>query len=103
MGTLKHPLSMGKNTPRDRFCKHLGTNVRDLPSKIKISIWLVGLLWTFSTIIFSIAVFIGSFPEQIFEIKRDWDREVIVTGFKFTWTHQDRDTDYKKLTLPTSK
>jgi hypothetical protein len=59
-------------------------------TKIKFSKWLTGLLWVFSTIIFSVAVFIASFPEQIFEIKRDWDREVMVTGFKLTWTHQDR-------------
>lgn len=59
-------------------------------TKINISNWLTGLLWTSSTIILSIAVFIASFPEQIFEMKREWDRQVMVTGFKFTWTHQDR-------------
>jgi hypothetical protein len=59
-------------------------------TKIRISKWLTGLLWTFSTIIFSVAVFIASFPDHIFEIKRDWNRQVMVTGFKFTWTHQDR-------------
>ena len=58
--------------------------------KINISNWVARLLWFFSTIIFSIAVFIASFPEHILEIKRDWDRQVLVTGFKFTWTHQDR-------------
>jgi hypothetical protein len=44
----------------------------------------------FLTIIFSVAVFNANFPEHIFEIKRDWERQVMVTGFKFTWTHQDR-------------
>lgn len=58
--------------------------------RIKISEILTGLLWTLSTIIFAVSVFIASFPEQIFEIKRDWDRQVMVTGFKLTWTHQDR-------------
>ena len=53
--------------------------------RIKIPQILTGLLWTLSTIIFAVAVFIASFPEQIFEIKRDWDRQVMVTGFKLTW------------------
>lgn len=66
--------------------------------KINISKWLTGLLWTFSVIIFAIAVFIASFPEQTFEIRRDWDRQVMVTGFKFTWTHQDR-PDFTKYDL----
>ncbi|RXK58906.1 hypothetical protein ESA94_16085 [Lacibacter luteus] len=59
-------------------------------TKIKASKWLTGFLWTFSTIIIAIAVFIGSFSEQNFEIKRDWDRQILTTGFKLTWTHQDR-------------
>lgn len=58
--------------------------------KIKTGKIIGGILWTFSTVILSIAVFIASFPEHIFSIKRDWDRQVMVTGFKFTWTHQDR-------------
>jgi len=51
---------------------------------------LTGLFWTFSSIIFSVAVIIASFPDNIFEVKRDWDRKVMVAGFKFTWTHLDR-------------
>jgi hypothetical protein len=59
-------------------------------TKVSIPKWVTGLLWIVLTMIFSVAVFIASFPEHIFEIKRDWDRQVMVTGFKFTWTHQDR-------------
>jgi len=59
-------------------------------ARIKIAKTLTGILWIFSTIIFSVAIFIASFPEQIFEMKRDWDMQVLVTGYKLTWTHQDR-------------
>jgi hypothetical protein len=58
--------------------------------KFKISKWLTGLLWTLVTIIFSIAVFIASFTEHIFSVKRNWDMQVMATGFKLTWKHQDR-------------
>jgi amino acid transporter len=58
--------------------------------RIKFSNWFTGLLWAFAAVIFSVAGFIASFTEHIFEVKRDWDRQVMVTGFKLTWTHQDR-------------
>jgi hypothetical protein len=56
---------------------------------------LVGILWAFSIIIFALAIWIASFPEQVFEMKRDWDRQVMATGYKLTWTHQDR-PDFSK-------
>jgi len=64
-------------------------------ARIKIAKILVGILWAFSIIIFALAIWIASFPEQVFEMKRDWDRQVMVTGYKLTWTHQDR-PDFSK-------
>lgn len=64
-------------------------------ARIKIAKLLTGILWAFSTIIFAVAIWIASFPEQIFSIKRDWDRQVMATGYKFIWTHQDR-PDFSK-------
>jgi hypothetical protein len=72
------------------FCFLLVLLIYRYVAKIKVSKWLTGLLWTFATIIFAIAVFIASFPEHKFETKRNWDRQVMVTGFKMSWTHQDR-------------
>ena len=59
-------------------------------TKIKVSKLVTGLLWIFSTLIIAIAIWISSFPEQIIQTRRDWDMKVMVTGYKFTWTHQDR-------------
>ena len=58
--------------------------------RIRIARMLTGILWALSTVIFAVSIWIASFPEQIFAMKRDWDRQVMVTGYKLTWTHQDR-------------
>jgi hypothetical protein len=58
--------------------------------KIQVPGWLTRIVWIFATILFSIGVFIASNPDHIFTIKRDWKSKVAETGFKFTWTQQDR-------------
>ena len=63
--------------------------------KIKIPILVTILLWTFSTIILGIAIWIASFTEQVIETRRDWDMKVMTTGYKFTWMHQGR-PDFSK-------
>jgi hypothetical protein len=72
------------------FCYLLVFFVHRYMTKIKVSNWLTGLLWSFSTIIFVIAIVIASFPEQMFKLKRDWDKQVMVTGFEFIWKGHDR-------------
>src|SRR5207249_6811977 len=67
------------------FCFLLIFLVDRYLTKIKIPKWLTGILWTFSTIIFAVAIWIASFPEQIIQTRRDWDMKVIVTGYKLTW------------------
>ena len=64
-------------------------------TQIKFFKILTGVLWTLSAIIIAFSVWIASFPEQIFKLKRDWDMQVMVTGYKATWTHQDR-PDFSK-------
>ena len=59
-------------------------------TKIKVPKLVTGLLWTFSTLIIAFAIWIASFPEQIIQTRRDWEMKVLVTGYKFTWAHQDR-------------
>ena len=58
--------------------------------QIKIAKILTGILWILSTIIFVFAIWISSLPDQVFKIKRDWNMQVLVTGFKFVWKYQDR-------------
>ena len=70
-------------------------------TQIRISKVLTAVLWTLSTLIFIIAVWIASMPEQIVEVKRNWDMRVMVTGYKLTWKHQDR-PDFAKYD-PTKK
>jgi len=64
-------------------------------TKIKVPKFLTGLLWTFSTLIIAIAIWIASFPEQIIQTKRDWDMKVMETGYKLTWIYKDR-PDFSK-------
>ena len=59
-------------------------------TRIKIAKILTAILWTMSAIVFAVAIWIASFHEKIFEMKRDWDMQVMVTGYKLTWTKQDR-------------
>lgn len=58
-----------------------------------ITIFLLGL----ATLICTFAFFIGTMPEHIYLRKRDFDIEVLTTGYKFIWEHQDRPNyhDYK--------
>ena len=51
---------------------------------------LTGILWTLATFIIAIAIWVASLPEQSIDIKRDWDMQVMVTGYKLTWMNQDR-------------
>lgn len=35
-------------------------------------------------------LWIGTMPEHVFKVKRDFDCEVLDSGYKFIWTNQDR-------------
>ncbi len=64
--------------------------------QIKIPNILTGILWILAAILFSCAILIASNPDQEFKIKRDWDMQILVTGYKLTWTYQDR-PDFRKF------
>ena len=44
------------------------------------------------------AIWIGTMPEHIYKTKRDFEVEVLTTGYKFVWQNQERPRyeDYKK-------
>jgi len=47
-------------------------------------------LYILATTIFVMTIFVASFPEHVFKIKRDWHMEIIKTGCKMTWQVQER-------------
>lgn len=51
---------------------------------------LTGITWTLAilTSVFWLVIF--TIREKHIEARRDWDMQVLVTGYKFTWTNQDR-------------
>lgn len=66
---------------------------------IKISIPKIatGILLTISGLLCLAALWIGTMPEHIYKTKRDFDVEVLTTGYKFIWEAQERPRyeDYK--------
>ena len=63
--------------------------------EIRIPKFLTGILWVLSAIIFTVSVWFVSYPEQLFKLNRDWNMKIMVTGYKLTWTIQDR-PDFSK-------
>ena len=64
-------------------------------TQIKVSKILRMLLWTLSALIFTVAIIIASMPDQIIKVKRDWDMQIMTTGYKLTWKNQER-PDFNK-------
>jgi hypothetical protein len=63
--------------------------------RIKIPKPITSTLWVCSTILFSMAIWFVSYPEQYFKLRRDWKMKTMVTGYSFIWTSQDR-PDFSK-------
>lgn len=63
----------------DRYLKKIR-----LPRLANIILWLIAALHI------AAMVFIASMPENIYKLKRDFDTEILATGFKFGWKHQQR-------------
>jgi hypothetical protein len=59
-------------------------------TKIGISKIVIGILWLLSTAAVAVAILIACFPEQIIRARRNWDMQIMATGYKLIWTHQDR-------------
>ena len=77
------------------------TIINQYLAPIKITKILTGILWILSTIIVAFAIWVASFPEQTFKMKRDWDMKVMETGYKLIWTHQEK-PDFSKY-IPNKK
>lgn len=58
--------------------------------KMKVPKFLTILLYSITGVICLGALWIGTMPEQVYKTKRDFDIEVLATGYKFIWQQQDR-------------
>ena len=58
--------------------------------KINVHKYLTATLLILATLIIIVTTYIMAMPENIFKIKRDFNVDVIKTGYKFTWQHKDR-------------
>ena len=56
---------------------------------------LTRIFWTLAILIISFWTFILTISEKHIKLKRDWDMQVLVTGYKFTWTNTGR-PDFSK-------
>jgi hypothetical protein len=59
-------------------------------SQISIHKYLIRLIWSMAIllVVFWFAVFNAS--EKMIKAHREWNMQVLVTGYKFTWTYTDR-------------
>ncbi|GAB0156689.1 hypothetical protein CHRYSEOSP005_19560 [Chryseobacterium sp. Alg-005] len=58
--------------------------------QINIPKFLIIILWVSAIVTSSLVIFIATLPDQIIKFKRDWDMQVIDTGYKFIWQQQKR-------------
>ncbi len=59
-------------------------------TQITISKILKSVCWTLAILTISCWTFIFTISEKQIKLKRDWDMQVLTTGYKFTWTHNNR-------------
>ena len=59
-------------------------------------------LWTISGLIIFCATYIASFSENEFLLKRDYEMEIMETGYKFGWQRTER-PDYNKYHIKHKK
>lgn len=57
-------------------------------------IFTIGL-WTISGLIIFCGTYIASFSENKFELRRDYEMEIMETGYKFAWQLTERPDYYK--------
>jgi hypothetical protein len=71
------------------FCLFIAFLLKRYLTDIRISKALTFTTWIVATITIVFWLVIFSVSENQIKIKRNWDMQVIKTGFKFTWTHID--------------
>ena len=64
-------------------------------TKINVPKILTVTLLSLTGLVLVITIVIASMPDQIIKAKRDWDMQVMVTGYKLAWKHQDRPDFHK--------
>jgi hypothetical protein len=64
-------------------------------TQLTISKILTRIFWTLAILTISFWTFILTISEKHITLKRDWDMQVLVTGYKFTWTNTSR-PDFSK-------
>jgi hypothetical protein len=64
-------------------------------AQLTISKILTRVFWTLAILTISFWTFILTISEKHIKLKRDWDMQVLVTGYKFTWTNMSR-PDFSK-------
>ncbi|MCT2561125.1 hypothetical protein [Chryseobacterium herbae] len=58
---------------------------------VKIPKVLNSIIWGLAIIISGLAIFIGSMPNQIIQLKRDWEIQTVLnSGYQFIWEDQPR-------------
>ena len=69
--------------------------IKRIVAQINVSKISTRIIWTLTILIISFWVLILTISEKHIKVKRDWDMQVLVTGYKFTWTDKDR-PDFSK-------
>ena len=64
--------------------------IKRILTQINVSKISTRIIWTLAILTISFWVMILTISEKHIKVKRDWDMQVLVTGYKFTWTHKDR-------------
>jgi hypothetical protein len=64
--------------------------IKRIITQIKVSKIWTRIIWTLVILTISFWVMILTFSEKHIKVKRDLDMQVLVTGYKFTWSYKDR-------------
>ena len=64
-------------------------------TQLTISKVLIRVFWTLAILTISFWTFILTISEKHIKLRRDWDMQVLVTRYKFTWINTDR-PDFSK-------
>lgn len=69
--------------------------IKHVWTQLSFSKTLTGVLWTMAILTISFWTFILTISENHIKLRRDWNMQVLVTGYKFTWTNINR-PDFSK-------
>ena len=64
--------------------------IKRILTQINVSKIPTRIIWALAILTISFWVLILTISEKHIKVKRDWNMQVLVTGYKFTWTQKDR-------------